>query len=62
MKNWKRRYKLHQELQLIHRRRPNLRREILEKARLQLGGELAKWRIEFVGLEAGLQGQEGRPG
>ena len=46
---------MNQELQLIHRRRSNLRREILEKARLQLGSELSKWRIEFVGLEAGLE-------
>ena len=55
MKNWKRRYKLTQELKLIHRRRPNLRREILEKARLHLGEELTKLRIDFVGLEAALE-------
>ena len=52
--NWKQRVKLKSEIGLLHRRRSNIRNEILKKTRIHLGILFNALDVKFIALEAEL--------
>jgi hypothetical protein len=53
-RNWQSALKLETEIKLLHKRRSNLRNDVLTRVRVHLGKKLVDLRVDYVGLEGHL--------